>query len=292
MARSPSHQFGQLIGDFLEEFVDVLLREFADNHRGLYLDSKSNMRPARKGKKISWTDDKGNIHDLDFVIEKNATDSTIGIPVAFVESAWRRYTKHSRNKAQEIQAAILPLANKYRLSNPFLGVVLAGVFTTNSLEQLRSCGFSILYFPYETLIKVFEQSRIDIAYDENTPDNEFAARIQSLEKISVSRRQRIYTSLRKCFYAEIAGFMDRLHGRFVRQVSRTVILPLFGTERSFASIREALSFLKEFNDPPAHFSFIRLEVQLFFSNGDEMKASFEMKEDAIGFLREYTTRVP
>jgi len=76
----------------------------------------------------------------------------MGTPAAFIEVAWRRYTKHSRNKAQEIQGAILPLAEKFRWSNPFLGAVLAGVFTDGSLEQLRSLGFHVLYFPYETLV--------------------------------------------------------------------------------------------------------------------------------------------
>ena len=101
--------------------------------------------------------------------------------------AWRRYTKHSRNKAQEIQGAILPLAEKYRWSNPFLGTVLAGVFTEGSLEQLRSHGFNVLYFPYETLVSAFEAGAIDIRFDEGTPDEAFrvcADRIESTPRRS------------------------------------------------------------------------------------------------------------
>jgi hypothetical protein len=44
-------------------------------------------------------------------------------------------------------------------NNPFLAAVLAGVFTTGSLEQLRSLGFQVLYFPYETLIAAFASMR-------------------------------------------------------------------------------------------------------------------------------------
>ena len=88
---------------------------------------------------------------------RNGTDNEIGQPIAFIEVAWRRYTKHSRNKAQEIQGAILPLAEKYRWNNPFLGTVLAGVFTAGSLEQLKSQGFHVLYFPYETLVRALQQ---------------------------------------------------------------------------------------------------------------------------------------
>ena len=288
MALSPSHQFGQLIGDFLEDFTGVLLREFVGSHHGLYLDYKKNNRPARKGKKISWIDDQGNVHDLDFVVEKNGTDSTIGTPAAFIESAWRRYTKHSRNKAQEIQAAILPLAEKYRLSNPFLGVVLAGDFTANSMYQLRSCGFSVLYFPYKKLTSAFKKANIDIFFDEKTPDEVFAKRINSLAKIPTAKRQRIQECLRNDLKQEIEIFLSGLHKRFDRQVSRIVVLHLWGITNSFASVRKAISFLKMLEGPVGCMDSIRYEIQLIFSNGDEMKASFEMKGDAVKFLSDYT----
>ena len=135
MAESPAHRFGQVIGELLESVVLPQLEAFC-RKEGLYLDHQKRDRPARAGKKVAWTDQYGNTHDLDFVIERGGTDREIGRPVAFIESAWRRYTKHSRNKAQEIQGAILPLAEKYRWNNTFLGTVLAGVFTDGSLEQL------------------------------------------------------------------------------------------------------------------------------------------------------------
>src|SRR3972149_4853370 len=118
MAESPAHKFGQVIGGVLESGIRPQLEEFC-HQQGLYLDHQHKDRPARRGRKVTWADDYGNAHDLDFVIEREGTDQTIGQPVAFIEVAWRRYTKHSRNKAQEIQGAILPLAEKYRWNNPF-----------------------------------------------------------------------------------------------------------------------------------------------------------------------------
>lgn len=114
MATSAAHKFGQIIGDLLELAIEPLLARFAEEH-GLYLDKKG-PRPARRGKKATWVDLHGNAHDLDFVLEKGGTGTHIGAPVAFVEVAWRSYTKHSRNKAQEIQGAVLPLVDKHRLS--------------------------------------------------------------------------------------------------------------------------------------------------------------------------------
>jgi hypothetical protein len=144
MAQSPTHKFGQIIGDILEEMVKAPLAGVAKKH-GLYLDYK-HARAARDGRKIvKWTDHKDNAHDLDYVLEVSGSEEMQGAPKAFIECAWRRYTKHSRNKAQEIQGAISMLAETYREYNPFLGVVLAGVFTDGSLQQLKSHGFNVAY---------------------------------------------------------------------------------------------------------------------------------------------------
>ncbi|RZK66960.1 MAG: DNA methylase, partial [Pedobacter sp.] len=146
MAESLSHKFGQIIGDLLEMAIIPSLKEFTDANN-LYLDKKGK-RLARTGTKVSWFDLKNNKHDLDYVIERNGSDGELGDPIAFIEIAWRRYTKHSRNKAQEIQGAIMPLVEKYHNLSPFKGVILAGNFTNGSLDQLTSNGFNVLYFPY------------------------------------------------------------------------------------------------------------------------------------------------
>ena len=159
MAQAPGHRLGQIIGEALELAIEPRLRRFADDH-GLYLD-RAGTRPARRGKAVTWIDDLGNGHDLDCVLERGGTDEMIGAPAAFIESAWRRYTKHSRNKAQEIQGAILPLLAKYASLKPFAGVVLAGEFTSASLAQLRSNGFAVLHIEYATIIEIFGQFGIE-----------------------------------------------------------------------------------------------------------------------------------
>jgi len=112
MAQSPAHQFGQFIGNMIEGIVRPILEDFCQSH-DLYLDYQGKKRSLRQGKEVRWEDRFGNVHDLDYVIERGGSDQIIGDPIAFVEVAWRRYTKHSRNKAQEIQGAIRPLAERY-----------------------------------------------------------------------------------------------------------------------------------------------------------------------------------
>lgn len=151
MADSPAHQFGQIIGLVLEKAVFPGLKALAEKH-GLYLDLKGNRAARERKQKVSWLDLHGNSHDLDFVLERFGADHVHGAPVAFVECAWRRYTKHSKNKAQEIQGAISPLSYKYECHAPFVGVILAGDYTRPSLEQLRSLQYQVVHITYESVL--------------------------------------------------------------------------------------------------------------------------------------------
>lgn len=195
MAQSPSHRFGQMIGEILEATIQAPLASVCRDY-DLYLDVHHS-RAARSGhSKVSWTDLKGNSHDLDFVVEQGGSELVVGLPRAFIEIAWRRYTKHSRNKAQEIQGAVLPLAETYRDHRPFLGVVLAGVFTEVSLNQLRSHNFQVLYLPYESILNAFAKVGIDAAFDESTTDNELAKKVAQLEALSTRQLSRVSAALR------------------------------------------------------------------------------------------------
>ncbi len=194
MANSPSHRFGQIVGDLLEEIMTPQLVEFCKK-RNLYLDKKGDRGDARKGKKVSWQCRFGNSHDLDFVIERNGDADKIGRPLAFIEAAWRRYSKHSRNKAQEIQGAILPIAEHFEWDKPFLGVVLAGVFTKGSLVQMKSSGFQVALFPYETIVDAFLSVGISTDFDESTPDAEFTATINMIEKLTPEIRSSLRDSI-------------------------------------------------------------------------------------------------
>ena len=93
MAESFAHKWGQIIGNIIQEFIRERLQEVADRHN-LYLDYQRK-RICRISKKVSWQDRYGNSHDLDYVLERGGTEDVRGLPIAFIEIAWRRYT--SRN---------------------------------------------------------------------------------------------------------------------------------------------------------------------------------------------------
>ena len=285
MAHSPSHRFGQIIGDLLEEIMTPQFQLFCDQ-RGLYLDKKGTRGEARNGKKVSWVDKYGNQHDLDFVIEKGGSINVRGRPLAFIEAAWRRYTKHARNKAQEIQGALLPIAEKYDWDKPFLGVILAGVFTHGALTQMRTSGFEVALFPYESIVAAFAAMGIDARFDEKTPDAVFQNTIQQIDALTSQCRTRFKLHLIESNQALLDQFFVKLQTVLDRQIAQVVLIPLHGRQSEFETVADAITFVTHYReDTLINSTFRKYEIMVRYTNNDKIDASFQDKERAIAFLR-------
>ncbi|WP_204104655.1 MULTISPECIES: hypothetical protein [Spirulina sp. CCY15215] len=294
MARSPAHQFGQNLGKFVENVVlnHILkprLQEFTES-QNYYLDWQRN-RTARQGKKVTWKDRHGNKHDLDFVIEIDGTEDEIGKPIAFIEAAWRRYTKHSKNKAQEIQGSVLPIIEYHKLSAPFYGVVLAGKFTQPALQQLENNGFSVIYIPYEAVITAFREIDFDIAFNEETVGKSYTIAVEKLKNLRISEQEKIKEHLIKNSQDQIAQdqidrFMDRLQAVLKRYIVKISLIPLFGKKYEFEAIDNILIDLEQldFFNPEGEFE--RFKVTIDYSNGDIIRATFREKRQLIQFLEQ------
>jgi hypothetical protein len=285
MAGSPAHRWGQIIGEVMEAAVLPLLEGFATSHR-LYLDKQGD-RSCRRGRKCTWVDMNENAHDLDFVLERGGTPNEIGTPVAFIEAAWRRYTKHSRNKAQEIQGAILPLAETYRHAAPFKGAILAGVFTDGALTQMRSLGFTILYFPYEMIIGAFERFGIDASSEEDTPDAAFKKKVRQYERLSDQQKRKIAAEFVRLNESQVKEFIGALTVTVSRKIQRILVLPLHGQIEELPTLNQAIAFIKGYDDQHGRKPIQRYEIQIRYSNGDSIEGRFADKQEAIEFLESF-----
>lgn len=285
MAKSQAHKFGQIIGDVIEAAFKPLLEGFAEEH-DLYLDKKG-PRPARSGKKVRWTDVYGNTHDLDYVLERDGGNAKIGKPVAFIETAWRRYTKHSRNKAQEIQGALMPLLETHKNDAPFVGAILAGVFTDGALSQLKSLGFALVYFPYESVIEAFKHVGIDAPFDEETAEAEFSRKIRAWKALGEGERLRVARTLVAINADQVQGFLKKLKRAVTRRIKSVRVIPLHGSAVQWNSIEEAVAFVEEYNEQSEPQPVAKYEVQILYNNGDRIEGQFADKRDAIQFLRAY-----
>lgn len=287
MADAAGHKFGQDLGTFLEDVVltDILrpkLLEFT-NELGYYLDYQKPRR-ARPGKKVIWKDKYGNDHSLDFVIEAGGTEVSLGRPVAFIESAWRRYTKHSKNKAQEIQGAVLPIVEKFRLQAPFVGVVLAGEFTAPSLQQLRSLGFSVIYIPYNIIVDSFAALSIDIAFDEQTPDVDYRRASQQIAALSTADVAQIRSTIAAACAGDINSFMSRLEAVLRRHIVAITLVPAWGDSCTAGSVAEARELLVALDVSTPRGVFLRCELTVRYSNGDLIRAEFAERDGVADFL--------
>lgn len=285
MAEAAGHKFGQFVGEYCEAAIAPLLQEFADKH-GLFLDKKG-PRPARKGKKLTWIDNYGNGHDLDYVLERGGTPDKVGTPVAFIESAWRRYTKHSKNKAQEITGAVLPIADRHRFSSPMLGCILIGDYTAPALEQLRSIGFKILYLKYPSVIEAFKEVGIDACFDESTPEETHVGRMKQWDALSGNDREKVWKRLLELNKKNLQDFMLHLERAVKRQISAVRVIPLHGAARDCTTVTEAIEFVDEYDEASARGPLMKYEVIIRYDNGDKIEASFEDRATTIEFLRAY-----
>lgn len=297
MAESLAHRWGQIIGDLFEHFVRDLLRSVAEKH-GLYLDYKKPRRARAKlgGKdllKVTWQDGYGNRHDLDYVLERGGAENEFGVPVAFIESAWRRYTKHSKNKVQEIEAAVLPVALTFSRHQPFCGAVLAGEFTRTALSQLESKGFSIFHIPYASILEAFQDVGIDASsVDKVTTEDEFRSKIEQWERLpQPATTERFLKALYRLHAAEVAQFQTRLEASLLRGVVSVRLTVLRGHAVECPDVTSAIAYLIEEErrtrvreDAEEREMF---EIQIRFNNGAKIDATFPTRAEAITFLRTF-----
>lgn len=282
---SPGHKLGQIIGVLLERTVGTPLQAFARRH-SLYCDRQGERPTVRRGRKVTWNDSRGNPHDLDYVLERNGSADRRGDPVAFIESAWRRYTKHSRNKSGELEGALLPLRETYPTVR-FLGVVLAGEYSEGGIQQLRSAGVEVLHVPFGTIAEVFRGRGLEIDYPEKATPTQKATLNRALERVSDAELDAISSALAQAIRDEYGYFEERLEATIGESANRVRIVTLFGDETVYGSVREAIRELEfptrvrelDTNTPRGY------EVFIEYPSGARVTGRFQNKAELVDFLK-------
>ena len=284
MAISQSHKLGEFIGTFFEDLMKKPISEFADKH-GLYFDT-NRARKARNNRKVlTWKDAHGNEHRLDFVLEKGGTESAFGEPVAFIELAWRNYTKHSKNKVQEISGAVNPICEKYERTRPFKGAILSGVFTDNSLSQLKSEGFHLMYIPYEKMIQAFRVHGLDIDYGEGSKEADVKKMFAAISKKSnKTALEKVRQEILKTCDEEIKQFVSELTAYYNRKIKNICILPLHGKSTYVIDVERAIDFINGYTEIPRNQSLEYIQVIVTYNIGSIIQCQFKTKAEAIDFL--------
>ena len=286
MATSPSHQLGEAIGDFFEFAIIQYLTPIVSK-KGYYLDYR-HPRPARGNKReVIGIDHNGNKHKLDIVVEKNGSETKFGTPKAFIEMAWRRYVKHSKNKVQEIAGAILPLVETHAKDTPFYAAVLAGEFTNNALVQLKSQGFYVLYFNYEEICSLFETVGLSIYWEEATSDADLQNLVDSFHTLDDVHMQKLLRTFFSTYKDRLSALATALCESLDTTISEVVVVPIHGIAQILDTISDAVRFIMDYDENTSA-PILRYEIMVKYNNGDEYTMKCNSKSKAIQFLNQYT----
>lgn len=272
---SSGHKFGQLIGDWFEEyFVFPLLKQVAEN-LNLFIDSRFVPRTAR-GDKILWKDVDDNAVDYDFILEIDGTEDKLGIPVGFIECFWRRGSRHSKDKARDDSGKLMPMRDTYPTAR-FLGIVGAGDFTMPAKNLITSRNIDLFYVPKEKMINAFLNNNLVIDYPDKSTEEEKAKLVNSFETaFDKMAKRKVVDSLNILLgNAVINSYVDRIRAKLsalpqeIRFILRHDSNPLV-----FNSVEAATEFLSkpEFKMENPEVSYV---YEISYSDGTEFEKSVD-----------------
>ena len=244
---SAGHQLGQLVGDWYEEYIAQPIIEGVAARLGLYCDSRFKSRSCR-GAKIIWADSETNEVNYDFVLELAGTEDRRGLPIAFFETAWRRGSRHSKDKARDDSGKLIGMRDAYPTAR-HLGMVVAGEFTQPAQELVRSRGIDLFFISKDRILGAWLENGIQIDYPDNAPEiqkQKIAAEAVRKTKSDPDLFNEIAKSVfEKIGPAEREAFESRVAGK-IGATPQTYFVRVINTQvHQFVDHAEVDSFLRK-----------------------------------------------
>ena len=103
----------------------------------------------------------------------------------------------------------------------------------------------MLSFPYQTVVAVFRKFGIDAAFNEGTPDADFAKKVAAYDALPAARRLALGAELLNANRADVDQFVRSLQSVVLRQIERIIILPLHGSAHQVATVGDAIKFIEK-----------------------------------------------
>jgi hypothetical protein len=166
-------------------------------------------------------------------------------------------------------------------------VILAGVFTDGALNQLKSLGFHVLFFSYDSIVDAFQKVGVDASFGEDTPEKEFRKKLTRWKATSKKAKRSVAERLIKGHQRDIDCFFSTLDTAMTRCIERIIVIPLHGRETQCSSVGEAIAFLSSYESAQVQAPIYKYEIQIRYNSGDKIAAEFTEKTAALEFLRRY-----
>lgn len=268
---SAGHKLGQLVGDWWEtQVIFPLLGEVAHS-LGLFIDNRVVSRTCRAGK-VQWADTEGNAVDYDYVLELGGTATTKGVPVAFLESFWRRGARHSKDKARDDTNKLLPMRATYPTAR-FLAIAACGEFTEPAKDYVRTRNVELFFVSKEKIVAAFHSIGAEIDYPDSMPEPEKMALVRAVEsQLTEASQAQAALNLRNIAGpSAFTSFKQRIYGALTATPQE---IRIFSLARCgpvvFNSIENAAVFLSDHASVfPVAGEISQFEYEVSFSDGSE-----------------------
>jgi hypothetical protein len=268
---SAGHKLGQIVGDWWEtKVIFPLLSEVATT-LDLFLDNRVVSRSCRTGK-VQWADIEGNNVDYDYVLELGGTEHHQGVPVAFLESFWRRGSRHSKDKARDDTNKLLPMRDTYPTAR-FLAIAACGEFTEPAKEYVRTRNVELFFVGKEKIIEAFKSIDVVIDYPDSLPESNKMQLVRALEKQLTDKAQALAAvNLRSIAgYGAFTSFKQRIFGALTATPQE---IRIYSISKSgpmiFDSIQNAADFLETKDQLfPQMGEASQFQYEVSFSDGSE-----------------------
>ena len=138
----------------------------------------------------------GNEVDYDYVLELGGTNEKKGVPVAFLESFWRRGARHSKDKARDDTNKLLPMRSTYPTAR-FLAIAACGMFTEPAREYVRTREVDLFYISKPKIIEAFSKAGLEIDYPDTMPEEDKLNLVNRLENmLSPKTKKTVFENLK------------------------------------------------------------------------------------------------
>ena len=160
--------------------------------------------------KLGGGGNRGNKHDLDFVLEHGGSVEK-GRPACLGGGGGAATPTIFRKKTGEIGGALIHLRDSHHACR-FVGAALAGEWTDGAIKQLESHGITVLHIPYVALINSFRIKGIDLDYAERASPAQKQGLVRSLKALPNSELTEIAVALEEEVAEQLNGFFAFLGG--------------------------------------------------------------------------------
>ena len=232
VATAPGHLLGQIIGNVMEEALAGSPKTWP-TATTCTLDSDGPRPGVRPGAHVAWTDDFGNSHDLDFVLERGGSARKLGNPAAFVE-AWEAIRNTPRRRPRRSRVRSCPCWRSGTTSSPRLPLwSLVNGLLLPSNRCGRAASWS-LHLDFATTSRVFSEAGIDIEGLGRERPTTSGSGSATPTRARVTREKRQLATAARGAWRRVPGLHHGAGRRVMRTIDYVVVTPLHGNGNQYA----------------------------------------------------------